>query len=172
MYLAIAEVAARAEMAERSLEEYLRALFRVAARWRNRDSVEPPEFVVLLSEALSAPPEAFDDAWAREYASSPEEEGYAGWSRTLTRQIVDLREMEVAGMLKNPMRYFGLSAPEGFHWYNFDIGTYLECAAAGTWGGWREGDPTLLDGEDPILELQAISWDTFASFLWFGQSHE
>lgn len=86
----------------------------------------------------------------------------------------------------------GVDAPSGARWYNVEPGPFLECAAQGTFGGWRPGDASgreLVPGKvavagpddslsfvDPreideaIVELPEIGWEQFADFLWAGQS--
>ena len=58
------------------------------------------------------------------------------------RQIVDLREMRDAGMLAKKWIELGIDAPRGGRWFNFEPVQYLECAAAGSIGGWEPGDAT------------------------------
>jgi hypothetical protein len=92
------------------------------------------------------------------------------------------------------LRYFGINSPRGSRWYNFDPCTFLECAMAGSFGGWEEGDDTgrgYVPGEvavlgpdgritgcdpreldDPIVPLGEISWEAFRDFLGQGQWYE
>ena len=96
--------------------------------------------------------------------------------------------------MKNELRYFGMKAPRGSYWFNFDPATFLECGVVGTFGGWQEGDSSgrmlvdgkvaafdadgevvILDPQDvrhPISELSEISWDKFREFLECGQQYE
>ena len=102
--------------------------------------------------------------------------------------------MRKAGTLESEYRYFGLDAPSGRHWCNFDPCTFLECAVDGTFGGWQPGDTTGRDYvpgnvavfdargritavnpwdiDSPTYEITAVSWEKFADFLWAGQSYE
>ncbi|MBO0797503.1 MAG: hypothetical protein J2P31_01655 [Blastocatellia bacterium] len=120
--------------------------------------------------------------------------GYPGWEATIVRQIVDLREMDEAGMLKNKYKYFGVDSPRGERWYNFNPASFLECAMAGTYGGWSPGDSTgrtyvpgkvafldengeLVDRDpetlpNPIYPIAQISWEDFQYFLSMGQMYE
>jgi hypothetical protein len=88
---------------------------------------------------------------------------------TILWQIVDLRDMDEAGMLRNEDRYFGIDAPRGNRWYNFDPMTYLECAAAGTYRGFTT-PPDIPD--DPVFEIEEVSWDDFTRFLRAGAFYE
>ena len=102
--------------------------------------------------------------------------------------------MDAAGTLRDDMRYFGVDAPRGARWYNFDPATYLESAMAGTFGGWEEGDPSGrvpvpgevavfgVDGSvtspdpreegSPIFEIDVVSWEAFEEFLEAGRAYE
>ena len=77
---------------------------------------------------------------------------------------------------------------------NFVPAAYLECAAAGSLGGWEPGDPTgrdfvpgqvaVMDSEgnvqsvDPqnidrtIVDISQLSWEQFQDFLVCGQIYE
>ncbi|MBN9117668.1 MAG: hypothetical protein J0I06_00605 [Planctomycetes bacterium] len=72
--------------------------------------------------------------------------------------------MAESGRLADPQRHFGVDAPRGARWYNFDPCAFLECASAGTFGG-RRGDD---HGAEP---LAAISWEEFRDFLRAGQEY-
>jgi hypothetical protein len=162
---------------DRDLEEYLRALWQLGSKHKTEEALPLGVFAELIESAFreSAPP--FDPSWRN--LVGPREtkrEGFGGWQDTILWQIVDLRDMDEAGMLRNEMRYFGINAPRGNRWYNFDPMTYLECAAAGTCGGVRDGDgrkkvhPDVPD--DPVIEIPDVSWDGFTDFLWAGQHYE
>lgn len=217
LYFAIAELIARRRAAARDLEEYLRALWAGAGRFRGQAVLTVDEFFGLLSSGftLSAPP--FDEAWRSRFpaagnslaacvaaklglrpqdnaANRADVSGFDGWEALVLRQIVDLREMAELGILKDEMRYFGIDAPRGSRWYNFDPCTFLECATAGSYGGWQSGDATGRDfvpgavavvGDDghlttadpqdvadPIVALREVSWEDFRSFLGCGQWYE
>src|SRR5262249_54029097 len=109
-------------------------------------------------------------------------------------QIVDLHQMAANGQLEDKYRYFGIDAPRGGRWYNFDPRGFLECAVAGSFGGWQEGDDTGRDYvpglaaagdadgniiavdprsiETPVDALPPITWDAFAELLFTGQIYE
>jgi hypothetical protein len=173
---------------ERSLEDFLRALWTLVQRHRDRPSLTLSEFAALLEQSFSAPP-----------GDPPppvegEPSGFARFEQVLIQQIIDLREMAQAGTLDDQMRYFGVNAPRGSRWYNFDPSTFLECAMAGTYGGWEEGDAggrELVPGKvavvdahgkvhavdpqdivEPVRVIDGVDWDGFVSFLWAGQAYE
>jgi hypothetical protein len=140
-----------------------------------------------------APP--FDPVWPPRYGrENPSLVGYRRWEQTIISQIVDLHEMEQVGTLANDLRYFGIDSPRGSRWYNFDPLAFVECGVAGTFDGWRSGDPTgrdfvpgpvaVLDSsgratsadprelEAPLFQIDFLSWDLAADFLRSGQSYE
>jgi hypothetical protein len=195
LYLFVAALRQTHRRNERTLEEYLKALWRLGSVERARGELPVPRVAALLEEALGAEAPRFDHVWSRDYRRDPSGlSGHAHWEQTILRQIVDLHEMEEAGTLANDDRYFGADAPRGLRWYNFDPLTFLECAVAGTFGGWQSGDPSgrdyvpglvaVLDEagqitsadprdlDEPIFELRPISWETFAELLASGQGYE
>jgi len=195
IYLAVATLVKRARESSRTLEEYLRAILVLARQYEGRPYISPTEFIELLSEALNTNPLTFDPSWGEYYNNKPEARtSFTDWLATVIGQVVDLHEMADAGILANELRYFGVSAPRGARWYNFDIGTFLECAAAGTFGGWEPGDSTgreLVPGEvivvepdgtvsaknpnelaRPIFTIDRITWPDFIRFVEWGQCYE
>jgi hypothetical protein len=193
LYLAIAGLIEEQETNLRSLEEYLRSLWSLASEFQTSSSLSPTEFYELLSRAFSAPALSFQDSWRQRH--SKEREGYIGWEARIRRQIVDLREMKEKGMLKRKDKnIFGVTAPSRQFWYNFDPAAFLECAMAGTYGGWHPDDATgriyvpgkvvVMDEEgkledrepdtlpNPVYPITQISWDDFEHFLLMGQVYE
>jgi hypothetical protein len=138
---------------DRSLEEYLRALWRLGCAHRAEDALPRRTFEDLLDEARRAAAPPFDQGWAVGYGDR-ERSGHARWERTILDQIVDLHEMAEVGNLANELRYFGIASPRGSDWYNFDPDLFLDCAACCRDIG------------------EVVSWDDFATFLWFGQHYE
>src|SRR5215468_4695283 len=169
--------------AKRSLEDYLKALWRLGAARRELPALPLPTFAGMLEAALRAPVPPFDPRWPDRYDNDDELAGFARWEAIIHAQIVDLHEMTEAGTLADEWRSFGINAPRGARWYNFDPLGFLECAAEGSFGGWRDGDDTgrgyvpgqvLLADEagrlvpvdprelaPPHLELASISWEDF-----------
>jgi len=195
LYLFVTGLSAPDSGRARSLEEYLRALWRLGAARRELAAVPLPAFASMLEAALHEPPPAFDPRWPEEYDEARDERiGFARWEATIRAQVVDLHEMAEAGALADEQRYFGIDAPRGGRWYNFDPRAFLECAVEGSFGGWCEGDaggrcyvpgPCVAldeDGKlitvDPreiksrLVELDVISWEDFAGFLRSGQWYE
>lgn len=191
LYKSIAELISRQKGTSCTLEQYLCTLLISSAKFRHKEDIALIEFFELLVEGFQA----------RNTSPSLDEEcpegvvpAYLEWQAMICRQITDLRQMAEAGLLKRDDRYFGLSAPSGRYWYNFDPLSFLECAAAGSLGGWEEGDDTgrqfvpgmvvayddsgklvecdPRDLREPVEHIAQLSWEDFEEFLWCGQSYE
>lgn len=174
-----------------SLEAYLTNLRHLARPHRQRPTLSVAELAELLRQAFAPSASEVPEAHAPHTDAVP---GYLDWDRRLEAQLGDLRAMREAGTFQDELRYFGVSAPGGGYWYNFDPCTYLECGAAGSFGGWEEGDDTgrqyvpgkvaVFDAsgamtavdprelEDPVTALPAIPWSELVAFLDAGQSYE
>lgn len=170
-----------------TLQSYLENLRRLGRSLREREAVSLEDFAELLRAA-------FDPELSGAEPDPAVTDGYVAWEKRITEQIRDLDDMRQAGTLDNEYRYFGVDSPRGGRWYNFDPCTYLECAAAGTFGGWQEGDDTgrsyvpgpvvVLDAsgaitsvdprdiDDPVVALPQITWEMFVGFLDAGQWYE
>jgi hypothetical protein len=193
VYLAINEL--RADASQRTLEEYLRALFGLCRPLGGVDSLSAEQFVTLLADALRVEPVTCELASAAFKSGGPADPGsYRAFERTLLRQIVDLREMSDAGILSRDFIELGVDAPRGGRWFNFTVASYLECAAAGCLGGWEPGDATgrsfvpgqvvvqdaagELTSVDPqnvpreVQDLERVTWERFEEFLFCGQMYE
>jgi len=193
LYVAVADLVTNQRGTKRTLEEYLRALLGAGEAYRARESLLPSEFLGMITAAFTSAPVPTESSWF--LPGSEETEGYDAWRGTLLAQIVDLIEMRQNGTLEDEQRYFGVNAPRGGRWYNFDPNTYLECAMVGTLGGWEPGDDTgreLVPGqvavldpstgkieavnpediEEPTIALTELSWDVLVDFLRAGQTYE
>jgi hypothetical protein len=194
LYLRVLQVAEKAAIVKRPLEVYLRGLLAVCRGMREVKGMTCEGFVEVLEAGLTAEPAAFDEGWRGMVVETLlKSAGFAGTELALERQVVDLREMEAAGTLAREDRYFGVFAPRGSRWYNFDVGTFLECGAVGTFGGWEPGDEggrelvqgkVLVMGEKgfesvdaadvkrEVWEVAGVEWEMFRTFLGMGQSYE
>jgi hypothetical protein len=194
LYLAIIELCDQHKSNDRSLEQYLLALLYVARPFKGQEEVSAADFYQMLSDSFTVEPVPFDESWREAYAALDNRRpGFEGWESTLIRQIVNLREMDETGLLTNEYRYFGIDSPRGARWYNFDPCGYIECAMAGSLGGWEPGDKTgrqfvpgevavlgadgirfanPQDLERPVVEMFSLSWDIFKDFLECGQMYE
>jgi hypothetical protein len=195
LYTAVAELCASQRDSPRDLEEYLRALWALGSALRERPALSLVEFFGFLRAAFTATVPPFDKRWPYLYGNASDSlSGFAAWEAFILRQVVDLREMAESGTLAEELRYFGVNSPRGQRWYNFDPCTFLECATAGSFGGWEEGDdtdrdyvpgPVLAVGEDgqlresdprdldrPVAPIDSVSWEDFRFFLGQGQWYE
>lgn len=172
------------------LETFLKSLLVRSLEFRERQSLTLNEFFTLLeasfepSPSLDLSPPSDDD----------EKSGFEGWKSLIERQIKDLQDMRRNKSLFSELAYFGIDAPSGQRWYNFNPLNFLECATVGTLGGWEEGDDTgriyvpgevavmndkgEIEGrdprsiEEPTVEIQSLTWDDLKDFLWNGQCYE
>ncbi len=171
-----------------SLETYLGNLVRNAERFADREALNLKEFFSLLNDSF----EGFKEPGRGQVHFVTL--GFKTWKEHVEHQIADLREMARTGQLKNEQRYFGISAPSGEQWYNFDPCAYIECGMAGSLGGWEEGDETgrsyvpgqvacvdakgnitTCDPQDldrPPVDVSEITWVTFSEFVMCGQNYE
>lgn len=158
----------------RDLETYLRALLALV-RAHDPDEPGPDEVLRLLVAAASAEPAAFEPAWLTRTPDGLPSAGRARVEAILTAQIVDLRRMRDSGQLADDHRYFGLDAPGGARWYNFDLASYLECGVAGSVGGAGDDDEVELvtiDAPAPDEARVRFGWDGLCDLLRAGQSYE
>jgi len=181
---------------ERSLESYLLALLGLSRAFAGKPRLTVDEFLGSLAGAFAAEPLSFLPKW-RNFDEPAEARpiDFETWESLVIAQIVDLREMDENGDLRNDYRYGGIDSPRQNRWYNFDTSSFLECAAAGSVGGWQPGDGTgrsfvpgpclatdaagnavLMNPENverPQFEIPAdISWAFFAEFMECGQQYE
>ncbi|MBI5549544.1 MAG: hypothetical protein HY901_37135 [Deltaproteobacteria bacterium] len=197
LYLFVAELVQAKVNAPivRDLEQYLSAIWLLGSAHKTAVALPLGYFAAILIGAFGGQVPEGDLPVPRDPARSlAQDAGYLRWERTVMMQMVDLREMREGGALRDELRYFGVDGPSGARWYNFDPCTYLECAVAGTFGGWQPGDQTgrsyvpgkvaVLDVQgriasaepreidEPINDIASVSWHRFADFLEAGQSYE
>ncbi|MCP4357381.1 MAG: hypothetical protein GY796_05110 [Chloroflexi bacterium] len=194
-YIAISKLIKLQEHSTRSLEEYLLTILDLGDSYQTRQALSVSEFYNLLATAFTSKTIDFDATWKNNIRDQDALlSGFQGWQATIISQIVDLHEMDEAGILKNEHRYFGVDSPKGRRWYNFDPCAFLECATAGSYGGWQEGDDTGRDYvpgpvivlredgtfgsqdpreiEEPTSKIDQVSWEDFCEFLLTGQYYE
>ena len=160
IYDVVAEIASASQADERELAEFLRAL---AGSVPRGDAVAVEVFLDWLRGGLAtqAPPDASRGP-ALEGEQLRSADGPGAVQALLGRQIEDLLALRDTGAFENPYRYFGTDAPSGRRWFNFDVSSYLECGAAGTFG--------CSDEED--VPTNTLPWDSILTFLECGQAYE
>ncbi len=194
LYLSIEQLAEEYKSCGRSLEEYLLVLLQEATKFADRESLSLSNFYELIYVSFNVCPPKFNDDWRDLYSLLPyDSPGFERWQATLIRQIVDLHEMKENGTLANEQRYFGVNAPRGSRWYNFDPLGYLECGMAGSFRSWEPNDESNrqfvpgrvavlsedglidVDPQDlvrPQFEIPTVCWNEFNEFIQCGQWYE
>lgn len=170
-----------------TLEIYLGHLRDGASGFSDRPAIPVDQFFTLLKDA-------FDGADSSGISSSKPNAEFDALTSVINGQIQDLKEMAANGQLNDDQKYFGIDAPSGRRWYNFEACAFIECGAAGALGGWEEGDktgrahvpgqtaatdsngmtkscdPRKLDRESETVP--EITWEMFSEFVWCGQNYE
>jgi hypothetical protein len=174
---------------ERALLDYLCALWTVTRPLAIHDELDGDHFAAVLLAAATAVPARPDPSWrVDDYTSDGPYLGFADFTKVVCTQVADLLAFEEKP--PGPFASFGVDAPTRLdggratipRWCNFDPATFLECAAAGAFGGWSESDGRRVrtaetgDGADwsgeTVTPLEPITWGDFAAFLEYGQSYE
>lgn len=170
------------------LEDYLSNLLALSQRFADRNELN-------LEECFSLLREAFDEGTISTVPiANSSVPAFKIWQTQIEKQVQDLKEMAQQGQLENKYRYFGISAPSGRYWYNFDPYNYIECGVAGAFDGWAEEDDTgrsyvlgpvaCLDPDGKItscdpreldrapVEIPSVTWEMLIEFAWCGQNYE
>jgi hypothetical protein len=164
-YVAIAFLRTMHDGEQRNLETYLSALLGVARKFRNEAYFSLEDFAEMLREALEAP--AVDAGIVATKVNGEHDtngstdDPYECWEQTILQQIADLREMREAGELGASHEV--AQSIHGEIWRNTSVPEYLECAAAGTFGGWDLGGET---------GVRKVDWSTAQQFLNAGQKFD
>ncbi|GGV28188.1 hypothetical protein GCM10010182_58930 [Actinomadura cremea] len=190
LYLVFLHLGQEARAASWSLSAFLRALWKVSGPLRDRAHLDPDDVAAMFSAAATVSPAPFDPAWSGADLAlpGPEPGGYADWERVVLSQIADLEDFLTAP--PGPRARFGVDAPRPpgsgpratpVRWYNFDPATYLECAVAGSLGGWDAADGARVPlppapGASPVRsyvrEVRAMTWAELARIAVCGQVYE
>jgi hypothetical protein len=158
-------LAKNASSSDRSLEEYLRALWLLVQEYKN-DKLSFALLAQILADALTAPVAPFDDNWlnyeeppAELHQGHPVENDFEFLQKMLLYQIADLHRMREEGVLDAPphILWMGASRKGGSVWYNFEPATFLGIALGGIKA---DSDNTEYD------------WSNLAIQLWLGQIYE
>jgi hypothetical protein len=159
--------------AERPLDEYLRALWRLGAERHRagRAYLTAAELAELLTAAFDAPAPPFDPGWRlmRDQTIDTVPDGYTTWEATVREQILDLDELVRSGLADTSGSFFAVDADEvaalgGSRWGNLAPRDFLSAACTATFGeGSCDGSPT------DAGPLGLVDWDRFATFLAQGQ---
>ncbi len=166
----------------RDLESYLRALLGLGqefAAYHPAREPTPAEVATLFMTAAAAPAIELDPAWHGRPPpwEEPRPRGLARFEAILIHQILDLQAMRSRGQLDDSNRYFGLDAPSGARWYNFDPTSYLECGTSGSVGGWADDAEILLITPPELVaeddeSRRSFGWEGVCDLLVCGQIYE
>jgi hypothetical protein len=167
----------------RALLDYLCALSAVSRPLAGEEALDGDVFVAMLVAAAHAPPARPDPAWrVRDLGVVGQYAGYVDFTKVIATQVTDL--LAFAEQPPGPLATLGVEAPPRVdggratvdRWCNFDPAGYLECAAAGAFGGWDTADGRRLcedgGGRDVVVPLEPISWGDVAAFCEYGQAYE
>jgi hypothetical protein len=191
LYQRVVNEGERMTAAGRSLEEFLRAWWRIGKALPVEGNFDLDTVAAMIAAAAAVEPPALSDTGRSAYSRYVEEPATrADWEAVVLSQIADLADFADHGPL-DELASFGVDAPRpdgcvratGRRWYNFDPRGYLECGMAGSLGGWdeRDGIRDLVSGpvvpltpEPPPGEHQvtAISWADLADLARCGQEYE
>lgn len=144
---------------EHSLEYYLRSLYKNVLQHGNH-TMSYSLLGKLLEESFTTAPMEYEEQWGqynRPPSADTATEGAAYAKEVLLFQIFDLRDMERQEQ-ENQYRFLGTTSRTNHTWYNFDIFSYLECAASGL--------------EDHLGDETYCDWFTFGKFLELGRLYE
>ncbi|MBN1429349.1 MAG: hypothetical protein JXB07_13330 [Anaerolineae bacterium] len=123
LYKSIEElIQEKSEQPPLSLESYLSNLLRRAGQMADREALSIEEFFALLRDSFESSDEIPDTVMVENGVPK-----FYEWQAAVISQIQDLREMAENKQLADPNRYFGIDAPSGCRWYNFDPCSYVEC---------------------------------------------
>lgn len=189
LYLAVLTLGDYLTGTGRALLDYLCAMWTVSRSLAVPDNLDGDHFLAVLTAAATAVPVRPEPAWrVDDFTADGPYLGFADFTKVLCTQITDLLAFEEAP--PGPFAPFGVDAPPRLdggratiaRWCNFDPPTFLECAAAGAFGGWSEADGRRVRTADPaddaewsgetVRPLEPITWGDFAAFLEYGQSYE
>lgn len=172
LYRFVADLAAQHAGEPLELQRYLENLRALCRPSGAREALSADEFAHLLRAAFETQPEL--------NVATPACPGFLAWEAHLTAQLEDLKALRKSGALFDAQRIFGIDAPSGARWYNFDPSSFLECGVEGAFGGWEDGDDTgrsYASGEpstlnEPPTKLPALTWRRLTDFLRAGQEYE
>jgi hypothetical protein len=149
-----------------SLESYLSSLWALAKPYQHQ-SITMTQFAEWLEQAFTQEPPPFNSQWLEKNVTdnlTP----FENWENHILFQIADLHRLQEAGAFNNSYRYYGLAAPSGENWANFDPFSFLECAVCGMYGGDVENDKIIFPEKpqgrhfrDYVYQINRFGWADF-----------
>jgi len=150
---------------DRSLEEYLSALWLLAQKHKN-DELSFALLAKMLDDAFVTPAPPFDLNWLN-YEEPPSElsqnypvkNKFEFFQKMILYQIADLHRMRQEGVFETPPQFLWLGASRkgGVTWYNFEPVGFLYNALGGLEAGSNNTE---------------YDWGNLAIQLWLGQIYE
>lgn len=191
LYLRLVDDGEQMKTAGRSLDEFLRAWWRIGRTLADRSALDLDTVAAMIAAAAVVDPPPLSPAWrSTPFDHVDEPSSHADWETIVLSQIADLADFADQGPL-DEYAYFGVDAPRpdgcrratGRRWYNVDPKGYLECGLAGSLGGWDERDglrtpvsgPVTLLGKEPepgVRDVATIGWAELAELARCGQEYE
>ena len=189
LYLRLVALGDHLAVTGRALLDYLCALWVVSRPLAVYDELDGDLMAAILEASASAMPIRPEPAWrVTDLSADGAYSGFADFTKVLCTQIADLLAFEESP--PGPLASLGVDAPPRIdggratirRWCNFDPPTFLECAAAGGFGGWNEADGRrvrMAEDREPgqwagydVAVLGPVSWGDLAAFLEYGQAYE
>lgn len=191
LYQRVVNDGERMTVAGRSLQEFLRAWWRVGKALPVEGPFELDTVAAMFTAAATVEPPSLSATWrSASYRYVEEPATRADWEAIVLSQIADLADFADHGPL-DELAYFGVDAPRpdgcvratDRRWYNFDPRRYLESGMAGSLGGWDEQDgirklvpgpvvPVIPEPPQGERLVTAISWADLADLARCGQEYE
>lgn len=185
LYRHVVKIGRDARAASWSLSALLRSLWKVSAGLRGRPDLTLDDVGALFSAAGSTPPPSYESAWTTRDLTFPGDPStYADWEKVLQAQIADLEDFVTFPPGPDAKKGVTAPRPEGTGlrstptlWCNFDAASYLECAVAGSFGGWHRDDGTRVPREDgppgsPVRTVTTVTWRDLSRLTVCGQLYE
>jgi len=184
LYLHVLKIGRDARAASWSLSAFLRTLWKTSTALRGRETVELDEVAALFAAAGSNPPPPYDPGWTTKdlTISGDAPSSYEDWENVLLSQIADLEDFLTDPRGARQDEIVLAPRPEGTgarstprRWRNFDPASYVECAVAGSLGGWKveDGGRVPEEGstlkESPVREVGEFDWVELSRLIVCGQ---
>jgi hypothetical protein len=185
LYLRLLALGEHLSQTGRALLDYLCALWAVSQPLAVDEELDGDLFAAMLTAAAAAEPARPCSSWSvADFTVDGPYIGYHDFAKVIGTQVVDLLAFQDSP--PGPYAALGVEAPPRIDggratiplWCNFDAATFLECAAAGSFGGWSLSDGRRVsdsgDGHvtDDVMALPPITWGDVGAFLEYGQSFE
>src|SRR5690606_20192925 len=147
LYVRMVELGKAIDASGRALLDYLCALWAVSRPLARYEQLDGDLLVAMLAAAAVAHPARPEPAWrVADFTIEGDYLNYSDFTKVLCTQIADLLAFEETP--PGPYAALGVAAPPRLDggratldtWYNFDPASYLECAAAGAFGGFSATD--------------------------------